>query len=75
MMYTDGVLEATIAGRGSERIGKEGLLTVVDGALAVDPADVVEGVLHEVRAQHGGELVDDTALVVVGWGGAGVVQA
>jgi len=75
MMYTDGVLEATIAGRGSERIGKEGLLTVVDDALAADPADVVEGVLHEVRAQHGGELVDDTALVVVGWGGAGVVQA
>jgi hypothetical protein len=23
-----------------------------------------------VRRRHGGELVDDTAVVVVGWGGA-----
>lgn len=69
MMYTDGVLEATIAGRGSERLGKDGLLTVVDEALAAGSRDLVEVVLHEVRARHGGELVDDTALVVVGWDG------
>ncbi|MEV7974094.1 fused response regulator/phosphatase [Cellulomonas sp. NPDC089187] len=70
MMYTDGVLEATIAGRGSQRIGKEGLLTVVDEALAAAPTDLVEVVLREVRALHGGELVDDTAVVVLGWDGA-----
>ncbi|MFB9955556.1 PP2C family protein-serine/threonine phosphatase [Cellulomonas denverensis] len=75
MMYTDGVLEATIAGRGSERIGKEGLLKVVDEALAADRDEVVESVLQEVRAQHGGELVDDTAVVVVGWDGREVVEA
>ncbi len=67
LMYTDGVLEATI-GAGPERIGKEGLLAVVDAALASAPDDVVDLVLSEVRAQHGGDLVDDTALVVLGWG-------
>lgn len=69
MMYTDGVLEATIAGRGSERIGKDGLIAAVDAALIEAPDDLVEHVLHDVRTQHGGELVDDTAVVVLGWGG------
>ncbi|HEY0215288.1 MAG TPA: fused response regulator/phosphatase [Cellulomonas sp.] len=69
MMYTDGVLEATIAGS-TERIGKEGLLAVTDESLAADPAAVVDTLLHEVRRQHGGELVDDTAVVVIGWDGA-----
>jgi serine phosphatase RsbU (regulator of sigma subunit) len=69
MMYTDGVLEATIAGS-QDRVGKEGLLAVADQALAHASADVGAGVLREVRRQHGGELVDDTALVVLGWDGS-----
>jgi serine phosphatase RsbU (regulator of sigma subunit) len=69
MMYTDGVLEATISGT-HERIGKAGLLELVDGVLAAAPADPVDEVLREVRRRHGGELVDDTAVVVLGWGGA-----
>ncbi|VTR75711.1 PP2C family protein-serine/threonine phosphatase [Cellulomonas hominis] len=68
MMYTDGVLEATVGGT-QERIGKEGLLALVDDALGTVPAGVVDEVLHEVRRRHGGELVDDTALVVLGWDG------
>lgn len=71
LMYTDGVLEASI-GSGPDRLGKAGLLAVVDGALAAEAADgspdVVERTLHDVRAVHGGDLVDDTAVVVVGWG-------
>lgn len=69
LMYTDGVLEATLSGSRTERIGKDGLLEVVDGALRARPTAVVDGVLREVRARHGGELVDDTALVVLGWSG------
>jgi serine phosphatase RsbU (regulator of sigma subunit) len=68
MMYTDGVLEATIGGT-QERIGKAGLLALVDGLLATGHGGVVDEVLHEVRRLHGGELVDDTALVVLGWDG------
>lgn len=70
MMYTDGVLEATIGGT-ADRIGKTGLIEVVDGVLgASDGEDVVDEVLREVRRRHGGELVDDTAVVVLGWDGA-----
>jgi serine phosphatase RsbU (regulator of sigma subunit) len=68
MMYTDGVLEATIGGT-QERIGKAGLLDLVDQVLAAGPRDPVEDVLREVRRRHGGELVDDTAVVVLGWDG------
>jgi len=69
MMYTDGVLEATIGGT-QERIGKQGLLDLVDQVLADGAPDPVDEVLREVRRRHGGELVDDTAVVVLGWGGA-----
>ncbi|MEZ0449463.1 PP2C family protein-serine/threonine phosphatase [Cellulomonas sp. ICMP 17802] len=65
LLYTDGVLEATIAG-GSDRVGKTGLLRIVDGALA-SREDLVDRVLHDVRALHGGDLVDDAAVVVLGW--------
>nr|WP_238402719.1 SpoIIE family protein phosphatase [Cellulomonas sp. H30R-01] len=82
LMYTDGLLEATVHG-GPERVGKAGLLAVVDRVLAterrgtadacadddpVDPVDLVERVLHEVRGLHGGDLVDDAAVVLLGWG-------
>jgi serine phosphatase RsbU (regulator of sigma subunit) len=68
MMYTDGLLEATVDGT-HERLGKAGLLDVVDRVLAADPAGAVQGALREVRRRHGGELVDDTAVVVLGWDG------
>ncbi|KQR11238.1 serine/threonine protein phosphatase [Cellulomonas sp. Leaf334] len=65
LLYTDGVLEATIGG-GSDRLGKTGLLRIVDGAVAAQ-GDLVERVLHDVRELHGGDLVDDAAVVVLGW--------
>jgi len=70
MMYTDGVLEATVGGT-HDRIGKAGLIEVVDGVLggpAGDGDEVVDEILREVRRRHGGELVDDTAVVVLGRG-------
>jgi len=65
LLYTDGVLEATV-GAGSDRLGKAGLLRVVDGAVAAQ-GDLVERVLRDVRELHGGDLVDDAAVVVLGW--------
>jgi len=70
LLYTDGVLEATVHG-GTERLGKAGLLALVDAALAADGETEADGlvnrVLHDVRVLHGGDLVDDAAVVVVGW--------
>lgn len=70
LLHTDGLMEATIAGT-SERVGKPGLIAVVDAALAAEAADpdgpdVVERVIEGVRALHGGDLVDDAAVVLVG---------
>ncbi|PFG42830.1 serine phosphatase RsbU (regulator of sigma subunit) [Isoptericola jiangsuensis] len=79
VMYTDGVVEAALhdagAGRAgrrtSERLGVAGLGAVVQDELDREGfVGVVERVLHRVRALHGGPLVDDAAMLVVGWTGA-----
>lgn len=80
LLYTDGLLEATVHG-GPARVGKAGLLAVVDDALTAErtraaggapvdgaPEGVVDHVLHLVRELHGGDLVDDAAAVLLGWG-------
>lgn len=67
MLYTDGVLEATVGG-GRERVGKAGLVAVLDDALRTGRQDLVDHVLQQVRHIHGGELADDTAVVVLGRG-------
>jgi serine phosphatase RsbU (regulator of sigma subunit) len=75
VLFTDGVLETTVDG-GSDRLGEEGLQRVMEDQVAAERAaapgaggpTVVERILEAVRARHGGNLVDDTALVVLGWG-------
>ncbi|WP_338403867.1 fused response regulator/phosphatase [Cellulosimicrobium arenosum] len=80
MLYTDGLVEATLAGSEHavpdggragrlERVGLEGLREVVDVALADGTEGIVERVIRRVRSLHGGPLVDDAAILVVGWGG------
>ncbi|MBT0995813.1 SpoIIE family protein phosphatase [Cellulomonas sp. DKR-3] len=80
LLHTDGLMEATIAGS-TERLGKPGLVAVVDEALTAEGSsptghdgsaqapDLVGRVIDRVRALHGGDLVDDAAVVVVGWRG------
>ncbi|PRZ05596.1 serine phosphatase RsbU (regulator of sigma subunit) [Isoptericola sp. CG 20/1183] len=93
LMYTDGLVEASVAdpvggpagpagpggpgrpgGRGPERIGVDGLHRLVQ--LELDESGfvgVVERVLRRVRAVHGGPLVDDAAMLVIGWTGTSEV--
>ena len=70
LMYTDGLLEATVLRGG--RLDKAGLRAVVDEEsvrpVAAGEGDLVERVVESVRTLHGGDLVDDAALVLVGWG-------
>lgn len=78
LLYTDGVLEATV-GDGTRRLGKAGLLAVADrtmqgtvetdGGVRSDEDPLLGSLLSGVRAQHGGDLVDDAAVVLVGWEG------
>ena len=78
-LFTDGMLEATIDG-GPERLGEEGLAEVMADELrreerraerrhraVVDDSTIVDRIMEAVTLRHGGNLVDDTALVVLGW--------
>jgi len=69
-MFTDGLIEATVAG-GPDRLGQEGLRAIMEDQVRRDGragarSALVDRVLEEVRALHGGDLVDDAALVVLG---------
>jgi serine phosphatase RsbU (regulator of sigma subunit) len=79
LLYTDGLLEATVDDAGT-RLGKPGLLELADRTLNAEPEpgpggdgiapdeDPVLGrLLSAVRERHGGDLVDDAAVVLVGW--------
>ncbi|WP_407318224.1 fused response regulator/phosphatase [Isoptericola halotolerans] len=82
LMYTDGLVEASVADgagmppqergrRGARRVGVDGLRDLVQQELDESGfVGVVERVLRRVRAVHGGPLVDDAAVLVVGWTGA-----
>jgi serine phosphatase RsbU (regulator of sigma subunit) len=83
VLYTDGLVEATLAGRDApdrtgaarparpERLGTDGLRRTVDAALADGAEGIVERVIRRVRDLHGGPLADDAALLVVGRFGDG----
>lgn len=71
LLFTDGLVEPTVDG-GRRRLGEEGLRAIVTQALrpgAPGEGDVVDRVLDAVTARHGGHLVDDAALVALGWAG------
>ncbi|MHA7134940.1 PP2C family protein-serine/threonine phosphatase [Oerskovia turbata] len=84
MLYTDGLIETTLATDGPvraepgalagvrrERLGVRGLIAAVDAELAHGQEGLVERVFRRVRALHGGPLADDAAVLVIGWGGPG----
>ena len=75
ILFTDGVLETTVDD-GASRLGEEGLQRLMEDQVALDAGtdprqdgapSVVDRILAAVTARHGGNLVDDTALVVLGW--------
>ena len=74
-LFTDGMLETTIGGT-SERLGEEGLAELMADQLRredsrhralADDSTIVDRIMEAVRLRHGANLVDDTALVVLGW--------
>jgi len=74
-LFTDGMLETTIQGT-PERLGEDGLADLMSDQLrredgrhrvANDHSTIVDRIMEAVTLLHGGNLVDDTALVVLGW--------
>ena len=80
LLYTDGLIEGRI-GKGSERLGSEGLIDLVTDALrsaspaagngnpggdAVD-AGLLDRIIEHVRELNGGDLDDDLAILALGY--------
>ncbi len=76
VLFTDGMLETTVDGT-DHRLGEEGLAELMAAQVRAeqarhrvdgDPATIVDRIMEAVSLRHGGNLVDDTAIVVLGWG-------
>src|ERR1700733_5942363 len=82
LLYTDGLIEGRI-GKGSERLGSEGLMDLIRAALrAAPPAEgnggtstagpsaddvLLDRVIEDVRELHGGDPGDDLAILALGY--------
>jgi len=71
LLYTDGLIEGRI-GRGSERLGPERLVTMLErqrldevARNGGDAGPLLDELVAEVETLHGGELTDDLAMVLV----------
>jgi serine phosphatase RsbU (regulator of sigma subunit) len=77
LLYTDGLIEGRI-GRGSERLGSEGLMELIRDALRTAPpvtgnggapadGQLLDRVIERVRELNGGDLDDDLAILALGY--------
>jgi serine phosphatase RsbU (regulator of sigma subunit) len=67
LLFTDGLIEGRI-GAGPARLGQEGLVAMVKGALDTrreDPAALVATLVERAEDLNGGPLLDDVAAFVV----------
>lgn len=71
LLYTDGIVEGRIGG-GSERLGEEGLLRLVDRHLAEhpdwrrQPQALLDELIRDAESLNGRPLIDDIAMLLVG---------
>jgi serine phosphatase RsbU (regulator of sigma subunit) len=73
LLYTDGLIEGRI-GKGSERLGSEGLMDLIRDALGgPDQAgeELLDRVIDRVRELNGGDLDDDLAVLALGFSSPG----
>ncbi len=69
LLYTDGLIEGRI-GKGSERLGSEGLMDLIresPNALDRPGEELLDQVIDRVRELNGGDLDDDLAVLALGF--------
>jgi serine phosphatase RsbU (regulator of sigma subunit) len=69
LLYTDGLIEGRI-GKGSERLGSEGLIDLITDALGgpgTSREELLDQVIDRVRVLNGGDLDDDLAVLALGF--------
>jgi len=73
LLYTDGLIEGRI-GKGSERLGSEGLMDLITDALGgpdKSREELLDQVIDRVRELNGGDLDDDLAVLALGFSSRG----
>ncbi len=69
LLYTDGLIEGRI-GKGSERLGSEGLMDLIRESLSAQDRpgeELLDQVIDRVRELNGGDLDDDLAVLALGF--------
>ncbi|MER5685583.1 fused response regulator/phosphatase [Streptomyces sp. NPDC002205] len=67
MMYTDGLIEGRVGPTGTQRLGQEGMVAMINRQLAegLSGEALLEAAVAEVRELNGGELTDDVAVLLL----------
>ncbi|MDF6043927.1 fused response regulator/phosphatase [Streptomyces sp. JH14] len=67
MMYTDGLIEGRVGPTGTQRLGQDGMVAMINRQLAegLSGEALLEAAVTEVRELNGGELTDDVAVLLL----------
>ncbi|MFH8474555.1 PP2C family protein-serine/threonine phosphatase [Streptomyces sp. NPDC018000] len=67
MMYTDGLIEGRVGPNGTQRLGQDGMVAMINRQLAqgLTGEDLLETAVTQVRELNGGELTDDVAVLLL----------
>ncbi|WP_371665552.1 SpoIIE family protein phosphatase [Streptomyces sp. NBC_01241] len=67
MMYTDGLIEGRVGPDGTQRLGQDGMVAMINRRLAegFTGEGLLEAAVTEARELNGGELTDDVAVLLL----------
>lgn len=67
MMYTDGLIEGRVGLEGTQRLGQDGMVAMVNGQLdrGLGGEALLEAAVSQVQELNGGELTDDVAVLLL----------
>ncbi|WP_326678772.1 PP2C family protein-serine/threonine phosphatase [Streptomyces sp. NBC_01237] len=67
MMYTDGLIEGRIGPTGTQRLGQDGMVAMINAQLdrGLAGEELLETAVTHVRELNGGELTDDVAVLLL----------
>ncbi|MFD5873374.1 PP2C family protein-serine/threonine phosphatase [Streptomyces sp. NPDC060322] len=67
MMYTDGLIEGRVGQEGTQRLGQDGMVAMVNGRLdqGLGGEALLEAAVTQVQELNGGELTDDVAVLLL----------
>ncbi|MFJ2897871.1 PP2C family protein-serine/threonine phosphatase [Streptomyces sp. NPDC087218] len=67
MMYTDGLIEGRVGPTGTQRLGQDGMVSMINRQLAegLTGEELLDAAVTQVRELNGGELTDDVAVLLL----------